>query len=58
MGSNPIYPHNSDKYKVLDNDAIRLINKAYHYSSILRKSRCLIKESSVILKMKKYYKHR
>lgn len=55
MGSNPIYPHNSDKYKeFIDNDAIELINKAYHYSSILlRKSRCLIKESSVILKNEK-----
>lgn len=55
MGSNPIYPHNSDKYKeLIDNDAIQLINKAYHYSSVLlRKSRCLIRESSEMLKNEK-----
>ena len=55
MGSNPIYPHNSDKYKeLIDNDAIQLINKAYHYSSVLlKKSRCLIRESSEMLKNEK-----
>lgn len=55
MGSNVIYPHNSDKFKEhIDNDVINLINTAYNKASvILRKGKFLIKESSELLKTKK-----
>jgi len=58
MGSNIIYPSNSEKYKeLIDNDVIELINDAYHYANMLIIScKDLIFETSEILKKDKLLK--
>jgi len=55
MGSNPIYPHQSEKYKeVIDNEVTNLIKSAYTASKhIISLCHDLIYESSEILKSKK-----
>jgi ATP-dependent Zn protease len=55
MGSNPIYPHQSEKYKeVIDNEVTNLIKSAYTASKhIISLCHDLIYESSEILKNKK-----
>jgi cell division protease FtsH len=55
MGSNVIYPRNSEKYKtMIDNDVIQLINKAYQYAFILLSScKELIYETAEMLKRDK-----
>jgi cell division protease FtsH len=58
MGSNIIYPSNSEKYKeLIDNDVIELINNAYNYAEIIILScKDLIYETSEILKKDKLLK--
>jgi ATP-dependent Zn protease len=58
MGSNIIYPSNSEKYKeLIDNDVIELINDAYHYANMLIIScKDLIFETSEMLKKDKLLK--
>jgi len=58
MGSNIIYPSNSEKYKeLIDNDVIELINNAYNYAQMLIiASKPLIYETSEILKRDKLLK--
>jgi cell division protease FtsH len=58
MGSNIIYPSNSEKYKeLIDNDVIDLINSAYNYAHMLIVScKDLIYETSEILKKDKLLK--
>jgi ATP-dependent metalloprotease FtsH len=58
MGSNIIYPSNSEKYKeLIDNDVINLINNAYSYAEIIINScKDLIYETSEILKKDKLLK--
>ena len=58
MGSNIIYPSNSEKYKeLIDNDVIELINNAYNYANMLIIScKDLIYETSEILKKDKLLK--
>jgi cell division protease FtsH len=55
MGSNVIYPSNSEKYKeLIDNDVIELINNAYNYAQMLIIAcKPLIYETSEILKRDK-----
>ena len=58
MGSNIIYPSNSEKYKELvDNEVINLINSAYNYAKIIITTyKDLIYETSEILKKDKILK--
>ena len=58
MGSNIIYPSNSEKYKeLIDNDVIRLLNEAYNYAEIvLFECKDLIDETAEILKKDKILK--
>lgn len=58
MGSNIIYPSNSEKYKeMIDNDVIDLINNAYNYAQMLILTcKELIYETSEILKKNKLLK--
>jgi ATP-dependent metalloprotease FtsH len=58
MGSNIIYPSNSEKYKeLIDNDVIELINNAYSYAQMLIfMCKDLIYETSEILKRDKLLK--
>ena len=58
MGSNIIYPSNSEKYKeLIDNDVIDLINNAYNYANMLIIScKDLIYETSEMLKKDKLLK--
>jgi len=58
MGSNVIYPSNSEKYKeLIDNDVIELINSAYNYAQMLIIAcKALIHETSEILKRDKLLK--
>jgi len=58
MGSNIIYPSNSEKYKeLIDNDVIELINNAYNYAQMLIITcKDLICETSEILKRDKLLK--
>ena len=58
MGSNIIYPSNSEKYKeLIDNDVIELINNAYNYAQMLIITcKDLIFETSEILKRDKLLK--
>jgi ATP-dependent Zn protease len=58
MGSNVIYPSNSEKYKeFIDTDVINLINEAYYYAELLIIScKDLIFETSEILKREKLLK--
>ena len=58
MGSNIIYPSNSEKYKeLIDNDVIELINNAYNYAHMLILTcKDLIYETSEILKRDKLLK--
>jgi ATP-dependent metalloprotease FtsH len=58
MGSNIIYPSNSEKYKeLIDNDVIELINNAYNYAQVLIITcKDLIFETSEILKRDKLLK--
>jgi ATP-dependent metalloprotease FtsH len=58
MGSNVIYPSNSEKYKeLIDNDVIELINSAYNYAQMLIIAcKALIYETSEILKRDKLLK--
>ena len=58
MGSNIIYPSNSEKYKeLIDNDVIELINNAYNYANMLIIScKDLIFETSEMLKKDKLLK--
>jgi len=58
MGSNIIYPSNSEKYKeLIDNDVIRLINEAYNYAEIvLFECKELLEETAGILKIDKILK--
>jgi ATP-dependent Zn protease len=58
MGSNVIYPSNSEKYKeLIDNDVIELINNAYNCAQmIIMTSKDLIYETSEILKKDKLLK--
>ena len=58
MGSNVIYPSNSEKYKeLIDNDVIELINSAYNYAQMLIIAcKSLIYETSEILKKDKLLK--
>jgi len=58
MGSNIIYPSNSEKYKeLIDNDVIELINNAYKCANILILAcKDLIYETSEILKRDKLLK--
>jgi len=58
MGSNIIYPRNSEKYKeLIDNEVIELINNAYNYAEIiLLNCKDLIYETSEILKKDKLLK--
>jgi len=58
MGSNIIYPSNSEKYKeLIDNDVIELINNAYNYAEIIiLNCKDLIYETSEILKKDKLLK--
>ena len=59
MGSNVIYPSNSEKYKeMIDNDVIELINSAYSCAQmIILSCRDLIYETSELLKKHKLLKH-
>jgi ATP-dependent Zn protease len=58
MGSNVIYPSNSEKYKeLIDNDVIHLINNAYNCAYLLIvNSKDFIYETSEILKKDKLIK--
>jgi ATP-dependent metalloprotease FtsH len=58
MGSNVIYPSNSEKYKeLIDNDVIELINDAYNYAQMLIIAcKELIYETSEMLKRDKLLK--
>jgi ATP-dependent metalloprotease FtsH len=58
MGSNVIYPSNSEKYKeLIDNDVIELINDAYNYAQMLIVTcKELIYETSEMLKKDKLLK--
>jgi len=58
MGSNVIYPSNSEKYKeLIDNDVIELINNAYNCAQmIIMTAKDLIYETSEILKRDKLLK--
>jgi ATP-dependent metalloprotease FtsH len=58
MGSNVIYPSNSEKYKeYIDNDVINLINDAYYYAELIIIScKDLIYATSEILKREKLLK--
>ena len=58
MGSNVIYPSNSEKYKeLIDNDVIELINDAYNYAQMLIIAcKELIYETSELLKRDKLLK--
>jgi len=58
MGSNIIYPSNSEKYKeLIDNDMIELINDAYNYAQMLIIAcKELIYETSELLKRDKLLK--
>ena len=58
MGSNIIYPSNSEKYKeMIDNDVIYLINDAYNYANMLILTcKDLIYETSEMLKKDKLLK--
>lgn len=58
MGSNVIYPSNSEKYKeMIDNDVIELINNAYKCAQIIITTcKDLIYETSEILKKDKLLK--
>jgi len=58
MGSNVIYPSNSEKYKeLIDNDVIELINSAYNCAQMLITAcKELIYETSEILKRDKLLK--
>ena len=58
MGTNVIYPSNSEKYKeLIDNDVINLINEAYYYAELIIMScKDLIYETSEILKNEKLLK--
>jgi ATP-dependent metalloprotease FtsH len=58
MGSNIIYPSNSEKYKeLIDNDVIDLINNAYNYANMLIITcKDLIYETSEMLKKDKLLK--
>jgi len=58
MGSNVIYPSNSEKYKeMIDNDVIELINDAYHSANMLIVTcKELIYETSEMLKKDKLLK--
>ena len=58
MGSNVIYPSNSEKYKeLIDNEVIELINNAYNYAEIIILTcKDLIYETSEILKKEKILK--
>jgi ATP-dependent Zn protease len=58
MGSNVIYPSNSEKYKeLIDNDVIELINNAYNCAQmIIMTAKDLIYETSEILKKDKLLK--
>jgi cell division protease FtsH len=58
MGSNIIYPSNSEKYKeMIDTDVIDLINDAYHYAQMLITTcKELIYETSEMLKRDKLLK--
>lgn len=58
MGSNIIYPSNSEKYKeLIDNDVIELINNAYNYAQMLIITcKDLIYETSEMLKKDKLLK--
>ena len=55
MGTNIIYPTNSEKYKeLIDNDVTNLLNQAYKYAElIIIASKDLIYETSLILKKEK-----
>jgi cell division protease FtsH len=58
MGSNIIYPSNSEKYKeLIDNDVIELLNDAYNFAQmIIIACKDLIYETSEILKKDKILK--
>ena len=58
MGTNVIYPSNSEKYKeLIDNDVTELINSAYNYAQMLIIAcKALIYETSEILKRDKLLK--
>jgi cell division protease FtsH len=58
MGTNLIYPSNSEKYKeLIDTEVSNLINNAYDYAEmIIIKSKDLIAETSEILKQEKIIK--
>jgi ATP-dependent Zn protease len=58
MGSNVIYPSNSEKYKeLIDNDVIELINSAYSCAQMLIIAcKELIYETSEMLKRDKLFK--
>jgi cell division protease FtsH len=58
MGSNIIFPRNSEKYKeLIDNDVLRLINEAYNYAEIvLYECKELMEETADILKKDKILK--
>ena len=58
MGSNIIFPRNSEKYKeLIDNDVIKLINEAYNYAEIvLFECKELLEETAIILKKDKILK--
>jgi ATP-dependent Zn protease len=58
MGSNIIYPSNSEKYKeLIDNDVIELINNAYNCAQmIIITCKDLICETSEMLKKDKLLK--
>jgi ATP-dependent metalloprotease FtsH len=58
MGSNIIYPSNSEKYReLIDNDVIELINNAYRCAQmIISTCKDLIQETSEILKKDKLLK--
>ena len=55
MGTNVIYPRNSEKYKeLIDNDIINLLNKAYELSTyIILENKDTIKKGFKLLKEKK-----
>jgi cell division protease FtsH len=58
MGSNIIYPSNSEKYKeMIDNEISRLIEDAYNYAElIIRTSKDFIFEGAELLKQNKTIK--
>ena len=58
MGTNVIYPSNSEKYKeLIDNDVIELINNAYKCAQMLIITcKDLVYETSEILKREKLLK--